>query len=428
MDNSTLTQLLPYLAVSYDDDETKVRKMVEAMNRMKLEELYNKAKDQRKIWKGEGKDQRWKFKKADGSIVAKATEDKIKEAFIEYQRTKSLADEKDTMTFAKLYSEWLDYKEEQVGTHQGQLSSSTFRRYQRDYDRYIKGTAFDDMLVKSITAVKIEQFLKSMVVNHYLTKRCLTNIFGYIKGAFFYARKQELLDKNPCELVDIAPIKGACKVIVKNDEDRVLSNNDMIKLIDTLHEKQISDELYIQNYAIELATLTGMRVGELAGLKWECVKAKVLRIDYSEHRLDYDDKPCEYYIGEPKNRKHRTFPMSDEMKKLFKRIKTVQKKYGISSEFVFANKEGRVNSHTISCAMNRRCKDAGIDTRSIHAIRRTVSSHLRAVLPVATVANLLGHLDETNDKYYNYDITTDDVKISCLKEMNQTFRNAKKAA
>lgn len=409
-------------------DETKVREMVEAMNRIKLEELYNEAKDQRKVWKGEGKDKRWKFKKTDGSIVAKATEEKIKEAFINYCSTNSLKDEKATMTFAKLYSDWLSYKEEQVGTNKGQLSPSTFRRYQRDYDRYIKGTAFDDMLVITITAVNIEQFLKSMVVNHNLTKRCLTNIFGYIKGAFFYARKKELLDKSPCELVDLAPIKGTCKVIVKNDEDRVLSNDDMLKLIATLHEKQSSDELYIQNYAIELATLTGMRVGEIAGLKWECVKDDVLRIDYSEHRLDYDDKPCEYYIDEPKNRKHRTFPMSEEMKTLFKHIRTIQNKYGISSEFVFANKDSRVNSHTISCAMNRRCKDAGIDTRSIHAIRRTVSSHLRTILPVATVANLLGHLEETNDKYYNYDIITDDVKLSCLKQMNQAFRNTDKAA
>ena len=72
--------------------------------------------------------------------------------------------------------------------------------------------------------------------------------------------------------------------------------------------------------------------------------------------------------------------------------------------------------------MTRRCKDAGIDTRSIHAIRRTVSSHLRTFLPVATVADMLGHLPETNDKHYNYDITSNEVKVNCLKEMYQTFK------
>lgn len=403
-------------------DLTKVRELVETMNRKKLEELYNEAKEQRKVWKGEGKDKRWKFKKADGTIVAKASEEKLKEAFMEYHKTKSLEDEKNTMTYAELYSAWLDYKQQQVGTKKGQLHPSTFRRYQRDYERYIKGTSFDSLIVSTITPVDIEQFLKSMVIAHNLTRRCLTNVVGYIKGTMFYARKKELLDKNPFELVDLAPIKGFCKVIVKTDKDRVLSTSDMQKLITTLHEKQASNELYVQNYAIELATLTGMRVGELAALKWECIEDDVIKIDFSEHRIDYDSKSCEYYIGEPKNCKHRTFPMSDEIRTLLNRVKAVQEKHGITSEYVFANKDGRVNSHTISCAMTRRCKDAGIDTRSIHAIRRTVSSHLRTVLPIATVANMLGHLEETNEKHYNYDITTDEIKVNCLKEMYQTFK------
>lgn len=162
-----------------------------------------------------------------------------------------------------------------------------------------------------------------------------------------------------------------------------------------------------------------MRVGELVALKWECVKDEILQIDYSEHRIDYDDKSCEYYIGEPKNRKHREFPISDEIEELLNKVRAVQKKYCITSKYVFANKSGRVNSHTISYAMTRRCKDAGIDTRSIHAIRRTVSSHLRTKLPVA---NMLGHLEDTNDRHYNYDVTENEIKVTCLKGMYQTFR------
>ena len=328
------------------------------------------------------------------------------------------------MTYGELYTAWLSYKQEFVGTKKGQLHPSTFRRYQRDYERYIKGTTFDSMLIIHITPVDIETFLKAMVEKHKLTKRCLTNITGYIKGTFLLARKKELLEKNPYELVDLAPVKGFCKVIEKTDKDRILSPTDMSKLITTLHVKQAENDLYIQNYAIELATLTGMRVGELAALRWDCIECDSLRIDYSEHRIDYDDKSCEYYIGEPKNNKHRTFPMWDEIRTLLDRIKNAQLKHGITSEYVFANKSGRVNSHTISCAMARRCKDAGIEARSIHAIRRTVSSHLRTVLPVATVANMLGHLEETNDRHYNYDVTTTEFKTTCLKEMYKTFKKS----
>lgn len=240
--------------------------------------------------------------------------------------------------------------------------------------------------------------------------------------------KRDLLDKNPCAWLDLAPIKGFCVVKAQADKDRILTRKEMQSLLNTLHDTQAKHKAYIQNYAIKFASMTGMRVSELAALKWECITDTVLKIDYSEHRLDYDDKPCEYIIGEPKNRKHRTFPMSDEMKTLFKRIKAVHDEYGIESEFVFADKNGRVNSHTISCAMSRRCADAGIESRNIHAIRRTVSSYLRTVLPVATVANMPRHLEETNEKYYNYDIMETSEKVDCLNLMNQTFQTAKKVA
>ncbi len=103
----------------------------------------------------------------------------------------------------------------------------------------------------------------------------------------------------------------------------------LIAFIEVLHQRQIGGVVYIQDYAIELATLTGMRVGELAALKWECISKDELSINYSEHRMDFDDKPCEYYIGEPKNGKCRPFPMSDEIQALLDRVKAVQTEHGL---------------------------------------------------------------------------------------------------
>ena len=101
----------------------------------------------------------------------------------------------------------------------------------------------------------------------------------------------------------------------------------------------------------------------------------------------------------------------------------MQKKYGIVNEYVFADKNGRVNSHAISCAVNRRCDDAGIDRKSIHAIRRTVSSHLRATLPVSAVCHMLGHTEETNNNHYNYDVVTYTTKLESLKKMYDNFKD-----
>lgn len=405
-------------------DLTEVREQVETMNRKQMEKIYEEARATRKVWKGEGKDQRWKFKKKDGSLVVKTSEDAIREAYIKYYEQTTNQTKKESYTFADIYKRWLDYRSEMVGTKRGQLSPSTYKRYINDYNHYIKGSSFDKMKVVDISAPAIEKYLKEIVIKYELTKSALINVAGYIKGALFLAYKEGLIEKTPYPSVDLKPIRGFCRIIVKYDEDRVLTLDEMKILIETLHEKQKNKETYIQNYAIELATMTGMRVGELAALKWESIQENGLHIDFSEHRLDYEDKSSEYIVGEPKNSKHRVYPITDEIQELLNRIKAIHTKYGINSEYVFADKSGRVNGHTISCAVNRRCNDAGIDKRSIHAIRRTVSSYLRTRLPIATVANLLGHLEETNDKCYHYDISNMNYKKDSLQEMFQSFKTA----
>lgn len=387
------------------------------MNREKLNLLYSEAKENRIVWQGDGKDKRWKFKTEEGLLIAKTSEEKIRIAYLDYIEDTYLKYQKDRITYGILYMEWLDSQRDFIGTESGNKHPSTFRRYQRDYERYIKNTNFDTELVSDITAIKIERFLLSVVKRHQLTKRSLTNISGYLKHSILYARKCGLISENPYDLVDISLCKSKCKIITKQNEDRIISSEDIMKLTNTLRQRYKSSRYYIQDYAIELAIFTGMRVGELAALKWECIKDDHILIKYSEHRLDFDDKSCIYSIGVTKTRKCRKFPLSDDIRSILTKIKDVQEEHDIHSDFVFADKNGRVNSHTISCAMTRRCTDAGIAKKSIHDIRRTVSSQLRTMLPVATVANMMGHTEETNESYYNYDIKSDDEKICCLNNL-----------
>lgn len=177
---------------------------------------------------------------------------------------------------------------------------------------------------------------------------------------------------------------------------------------------------YMPDYAIELAFITGMRVSELAALKWKNVKEDYIYIRLAEHRKDYDDRPTEKTIGLPKNKKFRKFPMTDELRELFARIKAL----GMESPegYVFVDENGkRYEASTISCASFRRGKEAGILKASIHRIRRTVSSMLNAVLPRATVAALLGHTEKVNRDYYDYDVTTLEEKLSALNKVNAEF-------
>lgn len=378
----------------------EVRTVIEIMNRKKIEQLINKALEERVIWQGEGKDKRWKFKTNDGKLIAKTSKEAITKAYEEYLQTEDANVER---TFADLFQEWTDYRKTFSGTAPGQLSPSTLKRQIRDYNNYIKGTHFDNMNIAYIKSMDCEHFFKEMLTTHSLSKQCAKNVIGYVRGAFDYAYKTEMLNRNPMDRFCGRTILGLCATEKVNSSNRVLSRTEMSKLLSAIktHEK---DRYYIQDYAIELAMLTGMRVGELAGFKWECVQDEYIEIKYSERKYEFEDAPTEYIVGDTKNHLERTFIMTPELKELFERIKEVQKTQGISNEYVFANSNGRVSSHSISCAMNRRCEDAGIEVRSIHALRRTLSSNLRVNLPLATVAELLGHVEETNNNHYNYNV------------------------
>ncbi len=398
-------------------DEVLAQSMVNTM----IESIFQSALAENKIWKGKGTDTRWKFKKKDGKIVAKTTEDAIKMAYYEYWKESG---KKEKLTYSQLFKNWLEYKHEVVGTEKGQLSPSTYKHYVNDYNKYISGTKLDNTQIGEITPIDIENFFKDMVKNNQVTKRCFNNIAGYIKSTFEYAYKRGYIPNNPYPLADLKRLRAFCVENNKTDAERILTTEEMQMLLIALHNAESKSELYMPNYAIELAMITGMRIGELAALKWECVKNDGIHIDYSEHRLDYEDKSSEYIIGEPKNGKHRVFPMVKKARALFKKIKALQKKNNIVNEFVFADSQGRYSESKIGLAMKRRCENAKIKNKSIHSIRRTVSSNLRKILPAATVANMMGHLESTNDTYYNYDTLTMDYKIEVISNLwDETYEN-----
>ena len=392
--------------------------MQKKYDEMKYDYILKDAKEKRIIWKGEGKDKRWKFRNSENKIVARKEEKDIDDAYLEFYCSSS--EKKQIVTFELLYTQWVDNRRGYAGTKKGQLSVSTIRRYERDYERYIQKTKFSKKDITKITAIDIEKLLENIAESHQLTKSCINNLYGYIKNSFKYACKFRYITDDVSLHVDMKLVRTKCVVKTQEDADRVLSTEQMQYLLDSVHEHE-QRLFYIQDYAIELAMLTGMRVGELAALRWSSITDDYIIIKESEHRLDYSDKTCEYIISGTKNGKIRHFPVTSEIRSLLARIRSVLDEKKINNEFVFSDKDGRVNSHTISCAINRRCEDVGIDKKSIHAIRRTVSSNLRKVLPIATVANLLGHLEETNEQHYNYDVLDIKTKITHIENYYNEF-------
>jgi len=329
-------------------------------------------------------------------------------------------EEKPVLLFSELYAEFVEYKKKFINANNRKrsISPSTIRRYERDYEKYIKPLSLASTPINKITTPQLEVMLTDMIKNNNMAEKSASNVISYICQAFGFARRSEYITKDPAETLDRLLLLSFCKFTPKKaDDERILTSKEMYLLKCAVLQHEQNYPLYMPDYAIELAQLTGMRVGELAALHWSDICPDFIHIDYSEHRLDYSDKPCELIIGEPKNGKHRLLPLTDDIRALLAKIKAL----GLKSkdDFIFIHEDGRrYTAHDISCAIDRRASEAGIKKTSIHGIRRTVSSQLNTILPQRAVADMLGHSERVNEQHYNYSTAENNEKAAALMKMS----------
>jgi integrase len=123
---------------------------------------------------------------------------------------------------------------------------------------------------------------------------------------------------------------------------------------------------------IEVAIHTGMRRGELLGLKWEQIRHGFI------------------YLTETKTGKPRQIPVNDRVARVFKELR---KKHQMKSPYVFLGPDG-VRLHGVKRSFENACRRAGIEGFRFHDLRHTFASHLvMNNVSLKAVQELLGHSD-----------------------------------
>ncbi|MCI9175067.1 MAG: site-specific integrase [Lachnospiraceae bacterium] len=408
------TEILQFIIKSGMLDLHDVQDSMEAMKR---EELLKKH--QYKIWQGQ--DGKWYTYLPDekkGRVKKKkSTKREIENVIIEYYKNLK----ENPVIFKDRYNIWIQ-RQLDCG-----VSNNTINRYHFDYVRFFENSPIEFLDISQIDDEVLYSFLINRVKQKELSYRAAKTMFGMLNGIFHKAQKDKIISVNPCDSIDFPIIKKHCKVQVeKTAEERVMSNEQMKLLFDIIAQNHRNKPNYIPPYAIELASLTGMRVGELAGLTWENVnfKEKHILIDRSEK---YDREKKEYFIDTTKNAKSRFMPMSGEIEALLKLVKKVEINYGYLCEYVFANENGRIHARVISDCMRNKCIQAGIQTKSIHALRRTFNSKMRCEGVSSIIASsILGHTEKVNNSNYTYDVSDNQYKINVISNINREIMQAVK--
>jgi integrase len=123
---------------------------------------------------------------------------------------------------------------------------------------------------------------------------------------------------------------------------------------------------------VEVALLTGMRRGELLGLKWEQI------------RNDY------IYLTDTKSGKARQIPINDRLAEVFK---DVRREKQLKSPYVFCDSQGR-RFFEVKRSFASACRRTGLEDFRFHDLRHTFASHLvMKGASIKAVQELLGHAD-----------------------------------
>lgn len=201
---------------------------------------------------------------------------------------------------------------------------------------------------------------------------------------------------------------------------------------------------------------TGMRVGEITGLRWNDIDLKSGIIDVN-HTLVYykhrDENGCYFDIHSPKTKAGvRQIPMTEEVKNAFLLEKKMQDLAEIQSKvtidgyhnFIFVNRFGNVqNQGTLNRALRRIIRDCNdkqllkeknnpvlLPNFSCHSLRHTFTTRLvEAGVNIKVIQNLCGH-SRSDVTFDIYTTVTKELKQAefddfqkKLKEKKQEWKN-----
>ena len=277
---------------------------------------------------------------------------------------------KETKLFGEVAQQWAEIMSQKV-------KSSTLKDYRSAMNHYIL-SRFGNVPIKDIDFLDIEEFRSKLKCSN---KR-KNNVLVPMRSLMKFALKAGLIDKNPMDLID--------NLTVSKPEIYPLSIDEVHRFLDVVKPQYKS--FFI------VAFYTGMRFGEMAGLKWKNVDFRLGVIKVRETRVRGEE-------GRPKTpgsiRDIKILPPVAEA------LRDQRKATMGRSEYVFLNFYGRpllpnsVNFHIWKPAL----KKTGLKPRSLYQTRHTFATLMLdgGELP-GWVQSMMGleSLKMILERYYSY--------------------------
>lgn len=257
------------------------------------------------------------------------------------------------------------------------IKQSTFFNYKWLINKYIL-PYIGEKRIDDLTNEEVRNYIER-IERLGLSHGTTNNIFILLKKLLEEAENQNIISSNPCQSIKLSRKKYKNKVPV------ALTKSEQKQLeYFAFKEKGCS--------AIILALYSGLRIGEISGLKWSdidfengtiCVNRTISRVNsHSEGRK------TEVLIGIPKtDQSYRVIPLAENLKNYL-----LAKKALSSSSHVVSCKNKMTEPRVIRYRFKKVVKASGIRNIHFHSLRHTFATRcLEERVDISSLSKLLGH-------------------------------------
>lgn len=371
------------------------------------------------------------------SIYAKTLEElRNKEADVLRDALDGIRADKKDLTINDLYDLWVQIKRG--------LKDNTFSNYKYMYTQFVKDN-FGYSKIADLKRTDVRAFYNQLADSLHLKTATIDNIHTVLHQVLELGVEDEYLRYNPSD--------NALKELKKAHN----SDSEKRKAL-TVSEQELF-EAYLREsgqynrwYPIFITLLwTGMRVGEITGLRWcdidledEIISVNHTLVYYSRGKAE----GCSFAINTPKTQAgKRIIPMMPKVKEAFLLEKQYQEECDLKcnvvidgyTDFIFINRFGGVQHQgTLNKALRRIIRDCNYEVLdnikqtaitlpnfSNHALRHTFTTRMcEAGVNIKVMQDVLGHADAEITMNI-YAEATKDFKLTELINFEDYFNKQK---